>query len=175
MARRQLFKLCAACEMRDRSTSRPHLRETASENTTGTTRPRGTVARTDSSPRAATARIALPAAAAERRISRELTRKKKMARMRERRDDALLSDVSAWAALLLVLIAHGASVCDGGMGTLRHAWGGSVAEAVCQRRRGVPHLQDMRLIQVHILGSGRARARQSHTELTRVISVHACT
>ena len=98
-----------------------------------------------------------------------------MARMRERRDDALLSDVSAWAALLLVLIAHGASVCDGGMGTLRHAWGGSVAEAVCQRRRGVPHLQDMRLIQVHILGSGRARARQSHTELTRVISVHACT
>ena len=52
--------------MRDRSVTRPHLRETVSGNTTGTTRPRGTAARTDPSPSAATARIALPAAAAAR-------------------------------------------------------------------------------------------------------------
>jgi hypothetical protein len=95
--------------------------------------------------------------------------KRKGGLMRERRG-APLSDVSAWAVLVLVLIAHGASVCNGGMGTWRHARGGSFAAEVCQRRSGVPHLQALRLIMVNNSSCVRA-----HTAMTRVGSVHACT
>jgi hypothetical protein len=85
------------------------------------------------------------------RGTRKLREKKEGDLMRERRG-APLSDVSAWAVLVLVLIAHGASVCNGGMSTWRHARGGSVAAAVCQRRSGVPHLQALRLMKVKTCG-----------------------
>lgn len=84
---------------------------------------------------------------------------------------APLSDVSALAVLVFVLIAHGASVCNGGISTWRHARGGSVAAAVCQRHSA--HLQALHMIQVPILATDRALARRSHTVMTRVCSVYA--